>query len=80
VNATTKTRITAAASEGTLQYNTCLDASPLQAQQNSSTQGIQNPSIMLLAPAAVMALLLPKVIVAIDLHFSHICNGWEKEP
>jgi hypothetical protein len=33
---------------------------------------------MLLAPASVMALLLPKVIVAIDFHFVHICNGEEK--
>jgi len=35
---------------------------------------------MLLAPATVMALLLPKVIVTIDFHFIHICNAGEKEP
>jgi hypothetical protein len=55
-----------------------MDASPLLALWSSSTQGIQNPHIMLLAPASVMALLLPKVIVAIDFHFVHICNGEEK--
>jgi hypothetical protein len=30
---------------------------------------------MLLAPAAVMGFLLPKVIVANNSHFIHICNG-----
>jgi len=59
-------------------YN--IHASPLTALHNSSPQGIQHPHIMLLAPATVMALLLPKVIVTNDSHFIHICKGGGNEP